>query len=126
MLLELRLRAAGRAGAAVRAGRAPRQARQLRRGRGRGGAHSPGDGAAAGVRHPGDQCNESAASGHVTAVLTCDWLQDLVNTAAMVAAMHSLRLEAGHPGTLWLAVLCLSPAQLIRSDNVIDIQYSNT
>ena len=70
--------------------------------------------------------NESAASGHVRAVLTCGWPQDLVNTAAMAAAVHSLRLEAGDPGTLWLAVLCLSPAQLIRSDNAIDIQYSNT
>ena len=76
--------------------------------------------------HDAQVTNESAASGHVTAVLTCGWLQDLVNTAAMAAAVHSLRLEAGDPGTLWLAVLCLSPAQLIRSDNAIDIQYSNT
>ena len=33
----------------------------------------------------------------MTAVLACDWLQDLVNTAAMAAAVHSLRLEAGDP-----------------------------
>ena len=47
--------------------------------------------------HDAQVTNESAASGHVTAVLTCDWLQDLVNTAAMAAQPPPRGRGPGHP-----------------------------